>query len=146
MCIFLQQSNNLLHVQFSWKIPSGIEKNKLSCMGCFSEGKMQRHPLFHGYMFSSLGLHARRNSEASQQASIPLDSWHAHHNLDVIKTLQPNAAKLIAHINLVAMTSHIISRRNWHVQLNCFGVSVLRMPCVTFMSLFLFFLVGVPFS
>ena len=99
---------------------------------------MQRHPLSQGSMFSSGRLHARRNSKTSHQVSLPLDLWHAHHNLDAIKTHQLDAAELIPHINIVALTSHITCRSSRHIQLNFFGVSMLPMPCVAFLSLFVF--------
>ena len=92
-------------------------------------------------MFSSWRLHERNNLENSLQVSLPLDLWHVCHNLDVIKTHQPNATKLIPHINLVAMTSHIISKISLHIQLNYFGVSSLPKPCVAFLLLFVYFLV-----
>lgn len=101
-------------------------------MGFFSQSSMQRNPLFQGSMFSNWKLHARSNFETSHQVSLPLDSWHAHHNLDVIKTHQSDAAKLIPHINLATLTSHITSRSSRHIHLSCFGVSPLHMPCSTF--------------
>ena len=73
--------------------------------------------------------------------SLPLDLWHARHNLNVIKTHQPDAAKLIPHINLVVLTSHITSMSCWHIQLSYFGVSPLSLHCVAFLSLFVFSLV-----
>ena len=115
-------------------------------MGCFSQGSMQRHPLFYGSMFRSWRLHARTNFETSHQVSLPLDSWHVHHNLDVIKTHQPDIVDLIPHINLAYLTSHITSRRNQHIQFSSFGVSPLPMPYAAFLSLFVFFIVGVLFS
>ena len=81
--------------------------------------------------------------KTSLQVFLPLDLWHVHHNLDVIKTHQPDAAELIPHINLAALTSHITSRSSEHIQLSCFGVSPLPMPCATFLSLFVFSLVVV---
>jgi len=67
-----------------------------------------------------------------------LDLWHEHQNLDVIKTHQLDAAKPIPHIDLVSLTSHITSRSSWHIQLSCFGVSSLPMPCAAFLSLFMY--------
>ena len=87
-----------------------------------------------------------RNSETSHQMLLPLDSWHVRHNLNVIKTHQPDIAELIPHINLAAIASHITSRSSRHIQLSCFGVSPLPMPCVAFLSLFVFSLVGVSFA
>lgn len=78
----------------------------------------------------------RSNSKTFDQVSLPLDSWHACYNLDVIKNHQPDAAEHISHINLAALTSHITSRSNRHIQLNWFGVSPLPMPFVAFLSLF----------
>jgi len=78
--------------------------------------------------------------------SLPLDLWHVHHNLDVIKNHQLDVAELIPHINLVALTSHITSRSSRHIQLNCFGVSSLLMPCFSFLLLFVFLLVEVLFT
>ena len=56
-------------------------------------------------MFSSWRLHARINSETSHQVLLPLDSWHAHHSFDVIKTHQPDVAELIPHISLIVRCS-----------------------------------------
>ena len=94
-------------------------------------------------MFGSQKLHARNNSETSLQVLLPLDLWHARHNLDVIKTHQPDIAELIPHINLVALISHITSKSIWHIQLSCFGVRWLPMPCAAFLLLFGFSLVWV---
>lgn len=146
MHIFSQQLNNLLHVQLSWLVPFGTDKNWLACMDCFSQGSMQKNPLFQGSIFSSCRLHARISSETSHQVLLSLDLWHAHHNLDVIKTYQPNDTKLIPHINLVALTSHITSRSCRHIQLNSFGVSLLSMTCVAFMLLIVFSIVWVLVS
>lgn len=146
MCIFLQQSSSLLHVQLSWPVPSGTEKNKIACMRWFWQGSMQRHSFYQGSMFSSWRFHARSNFETSHKVLLPLDSWHACHKLDVIKTHQLDAAELIPHINLVALTSHITYRRSRHIQLSCFGVSSLPMRCAAFLSLFVFSLVGVLFA
>ena len=91
-------------------------------MDCFSEGSMQSHPLYQGSIFSSSRLHARIISETSHQVSLSLDVWHARHNLNVIKTHQPDTENLIPHINLAALMSHITSRSCWHTQLGCFKV------------------------
>ena len=139
MCISFKQSNSLLHVQLSWLVPFETEKKRLACMGYFCQGNMQMHPLFHGSMFSKWRLHARMISETSHQVLLSRDLWHACHNLDVISTHQLDATELIPHTNLVALTSHITSRSSWHIQLSCFEVSSLPMPCVIFMSLFCVF-------
>lgn len=107
-------------------------------MDCFSQGNMQRHPLIKGYFFRSWRLHGRIISETSRQVSLFLDLWHAHHNLDFIKTHQPSAAEIIPHIDLLALTSHIASRILWHILLSCLGVSLLFMSCVAFLSLFVY--------
>ena len=65
-----------------------------------------------------------------------LDLWHAHHNLDLVKTYEPNASKLIPHIDHVALTSHLESRSLRHFHLSCSRVSLLFMSCATFLSLF----------
>jgi len=121
MCISFKQSSSVLHVQLSWPVPSRTDQNRLACKGYFSQGSIQRQPLFHGSMFSIWRLHARRNSKTSHQVSLSLDLWHAHHNLDVIKNHQSDAAELIPHINLAALTAHFTSRSSQHIQLSCFG-------------------------
>ena len=109
-------------------------------MGCFSQGSMQRHPLFRGSIFSIWRLNARINSETSHQVSLSLYLWHVRHYLDVIKSHQLDAADLIPHINLATLTSHITSRSYRHIQLSGFGVSSLPMSCVASLSLLCFHL------
>lgn len=128
-------------MQLSWPIPFGIKKNKLACMGYFYKGSMQRHPLFQGSIFSSWRLHARIISETSHQVSLSLDLWQACHNLNFIKTHQPNVVEIILHIGLTAPTPHIASRSYRNIQLSYFGVSSLSMSCVAFLALFVFRLV-----
>ena len=105
-------------------------------MDGFSQGRMQRHPLIQGSIFSSWRLHARIISKTSHQVSLFLRLWHAHCNLDFIKTYELDVADLIPHIDLAALTSHIASRICRHIQLSCFWVSPLCMSCAVFLSLF----------
>ena len=141
MFISFKQSSTLLHVQLSWPVHSETEKNKLACMGYFSQGSMQRHPLFQGYIFSSWRLHARIISETSHQVLVSLDLWHVHHNLDFMITHQLDIAEIIPRINLASLTSCITSRSYRHIQLSCFWVSPLSMSCVAFLVLFVFLFV-----
>ena len=64
----------------------------------------------------------------------------------MFKTHQSDDEELIPHINLVALTSHITSRRSRHIHLNYFGVILLPMPSAAFLLLFVFSLVGVLFA
>ena len=77
--------------------------------------------------------------ETSLQVSLFLDLWHVHHNLNLIKTYEPNTAELIPHIDLTTLTSHITSRSLQHFHLSCLRASLLLMPCAAFLSLFVFF-------
>lgn len=72
------------------------------------------------------------------QVLLSLDSWHVRNNLDFIETHQPDAAELIPHIDLAALTSHITSRSHGHIQLSCFGVSLLFMSRTAFLAHFVF--------
>ena len=76
--------------------------------------------------------------KTSRQVSFFLDLWHAHHNLDFIKTHQLDVVELIPHIDLVALTYHVASRSLQHIQLSCFWVIPLSMSCVAFLALFVF--------
>lgn len=78
--------------------------------------------------------------------SLSLDLWHVHHNLNVIKTHPPNTTKLIPHINLIDLISHITSRSCRQTQLSCFGVGPVSMTCVAFLVLFVFYFVWALFS
>lgn len=70
-----------------------------------------------------------------------LDLWHVRHNLDFIKTYEPDIAKLIPYIVLVALTSHIALSSHRHIQLSLFRVSPLCMSYTAFLLLFVFRLV-----
>ena len=61
-------------------------------------------------MFGSWMLHAMLILESYRQVLLFLDLWHARHNLNFIKTYEPDATELIPHINLAALTSHITFR------------------------------------
>lgn len=99
---------------------------------------MQRNPLVQESNFSSWRLHERINSKTSHQVSLFHDLWHAGYMFDFIDTHELDIAEIIPHINHATLASHIASRIHWHIQLNCFGVSLPSMSCVTFLSLFLY--------
>jgi len=127
------------------QFPSGPSKKDSHAWTASPKATCRGIPCFRDLFLGNWRLHARIISETSHQMSLPLDLWHARHNLNVIKTHQPDAAKLIPHINLVVLTSHITSMSCWHIQLSYFGVSPLSLHCVAFLSLFVFSLVWVLF-
>jgi len=146
MCIFLKQSSILFMCSWVDRFPLGLSKTNLHAWTTSPKATCKGILLFQGSMFSSWRLHTRRNSETSHQVSPPLDSRHAHHSLNVIKTHQPDIIDLIPRIKLATLTSHITSRSSRHIQLNYFRVISLPIPCTAFLSLFVFSLVWVLFT